>query len=60
MSAIVSGSVKDAIINQFEKQIEVIKYQNKVSIEDRQFLHSELNNTRTALKRLETKIKSNE
>lgn len=59
MSAIVGGSAKQAIIRQLEGQINIIKIQNINSINDRAFLHSELQNTRDALKRLERKVKSN-
>lgn len=67
MSVIVGGSAKQALIEQHEKQIEVIKFQNKNSIEDRDYLHKELENTRKELKstrdslrRLEFKVRSEE
>lgn len=58
-SAIVSGSVKDTVVKQLESQIQTIKDQNQRSIEDRSYLHQELENTRSALRRLEVKVKSN-
>lgn len=60
VSAIVSGSVKDTMVKSLEGQINVIKDQNQRSIEDRSYLHEELKNTRSALKRLENKVKSGE
>lgn len=58
MSAIVGGAAKQAIIHQLEHQIEIIKVQNANSLTDRTYLHSELENTRSALKRLEKKVQS--
>jgi uncharacterized protein involved in cysteine biosynthesis len=60
VTAIIGGPFKQAIIHKLENQIEVIKYQNERSIEDRSYLHKELENTRSSLKRLEVKAKTNE
>ena len=51
-------AVRLATVRQLEEQIRIIKEQNVNSINDRAYLHEQLENSRAALKRLEVKVKT--
>ena len=60
MINIIKGMIRDQFAEHAKMQIETIQSQNQRSLDDRQYLHDELRETKASLKRLERAVKTGE